>query len=63
MAQSFEVLRNKMSLKAQLQAKEEAAKILEEIRRSHANPKPLDDSPNRNHLDGLDALAKLLPKG
>ncbi|MGL4499414.1 MAG: hypothetical protein ACRCU2_10180 [Planktothrix sp.] len=52
-----------MSLKAQLQAKEEASKILEEIRRSHANPKPLDDSPNRNHLDGLDALAKLLPKG
>ncbi|MGL4501213.1 MAG: hypothetical protein ACRCU2_19230 [Planktothrix sp.] len=37
-----------MSLKARLQAQEEAAKILEEIRRSHANPKPLDDSLKRN---------------
>ncbi|MCT7971224.1 hypothetical protein [Laspinema olomoucense] len=63
MAQSFDALMGKMSLKAQLEAKEEAAKILEQIRRSQANPKPVDNSPNRNHLDGLDALAKLLPKG
>ncbi len=40
MAKSFEVLRGQMSLKAQLRAKQEAARMLEEIRRQQSQSKP-----------------------
>lgn len=48
MAKSFEALRDKMSLKAQLQAKQEAAKLLEEIRRSQLNSNSINPSLNNS---------------